>query len=381
MRQRTIVVWLGSITALVLASIAGLAMSDQTAIFRVSLGLAMAAALLSLLAVPFFLVGLKRFKLELRHAYGVLSLGIGIFGLAQVQLPFVNFYNTNFWIDSGAIAIPYLAGAICIFWGMRMLTRLLSIKTQWASWVLPLLSAAVLALAISFVPHVAVATDELTYDFALGLTVWNTVFVGFAAVLVYKVRQKIGPSYARSMNILFGALCILVFAGVHYLAVQLLFTIGDWYIDYSIAIVPFIAGALAFVIAGYTFDSTDTQPENRASPEAKKQDESAPRELIDALSPSQELEVVLYVTNLVSNPTDIDTAVNELRMIAARTQPGQAPSFDDQKRVDAIYARLEDYLLHRDPLRVFTQDELHGRIAKRFGLSNNVKTTLWHHGQ
>jgi hypothetical protein len=380
MRQRTIIVWLGSIIALALASLSGLLLSDQTAIFRVSLGLAMAAALLSLFAIPFFLVGLKRFKLELRHAYSVLSLGIGIFGLAQVQLPFVNFYSNNFWIDSGAIAVPYLAGAICIFWGMRMLARLLSIKTWWASWLPPLLSAAALALAITFVPHVAVATDELIYDFALWLTVWNTVFIGFAAVLAYKVRQKIGPSYTRSMKVLFSSLCILAFAGVHYLAVQLLFTVGDWYVDYSIAIVPFVLGALAFVIAGYTFDSIDVQSENRAMP-APPQNTTAPAEPLTALSPSQELEVVLYVTNLVSNPTDIDTALDEIRLIAARTQPGQAPSFDDQKRVDAIYARLEDYLLHRDPLRVFTQDELHGRIAKRFGLSSGVKTSLWQHHQ
>jgi len=377
MRQRTIIVWLGSIIALALASLSGLLLSDQTAIFRVSLGLAMAAALLNLFAIPFFLVGLKRFKPELRQAYSILSLGIGIFGLAQVQLPFVNFYSTTFWVDSGAIAVPYLAGVICIFWGMRMLARLLSIKTWWTSWLLPLLSAGVVALAISFVPHVAVATDELTYDLALWLTVWNSVFITLAAVLVYKVRQKIGPSYARSMNVLLSAFCILAFAGWHYLVVQLLFTVGDWYFDYSLAIAPFVVGALVIVIAGYTFDSIDVQHESRVTP-TPEQGKSAPFELLTSLSPSQELEVVLYVTNLVSNPTDIDTVLDEIRLIAARTQPGQAPTLDDQKRVDAIYARLEDYLLHRDPLRVFTQDELHGRIAKRFGLSNGVKTTLWH---
>ena len=95
MRQRTTVVWLGSLLALIVAGISGLVLTDQTAIFRVSMGLSVAAALLNLFAIPFFLVGVRRFKVELRKAYTVLCIGIGIFGLAQVQLPFINFYNSQ----------------------------------------------------------------------------------------------------------------------------------------------------------------------------------------------------------------------------------------------------------------------------------------------
>ncbi|MDB5165849.1 MAG: hypothetical protein JWM00_739 [Candidatus Saccharibacteria bacterium] len=377
MRQRTTIVWLGSITALALAGISGLLLTDQTTIFRVTIILSVAAALLNLLAIPFFLVGLKRFKTELRRAYILLCVGIGIFGLAQVQLPLVNLFHASAWVNTGAVAVPYLIGVICIFWGVRLLAGLLSIKTLWTSGLLALFATVVVSLAASFLPHVTVATDELSYDIALMLSIWNSVFITFAAVLAYKVRQKIGESYTHSINWLFRALVILSFAGWHYFATQLLFTAGDWYYDYSFAIVPFLAGAFALVIAGFTFDSIDVRRREGAVIPLPAL-ATAPKEaLTTTLSPSQELEVVLYVTNLVSNPTDIDTALSEIHQIASRTQLGRAPSLEDQKRVDSIYLRLEDYLLHRDPLRVFTRDELHGRIAHRFRLSSTVKTTLW----
>jgi hypothetical protein len=95
------------------------------------------------------------------------------------------------------------------------------------------------------------------------------------------------------------------------------------------------------------------------------------------LTPLQELDIVLYVANLVSNPTDIDIVLDDVRTITSRLQPGQAPTAQDIVVLDKVYSRLEDYLLHQDALRVFTVEELRGRIAKRFSLSGTIRTTLW----
>lgn len=378
-KQRTTIIWAGSVGALAISELSGLLLANQTAIVRVSMIFSVAAVLLNLIAIPLFLIGLKRFRIELRQAYITLCIGIGIFGLAQVQLPIVNLNESGFWVDSGAIAIPYLLGVLCIFWSMRMLSQLLAIKSLWSSGLLALLVTAVISLLAALLPHVHVTIDELSYDIALTLSIWNSVFITFAAILVFKVRRKIGLSYVNSMDWLFRSLAILSFAGWHYTAMQLVFTVGDWYYDYSIAILPFVAGAFTLMIAGFTFGAIDVQQRQGTSP-SPLPDEIAEK-VPTVLSPSQELEVVLYVTNLVSNPTEIDTALNDVRLIVSRIQPGQDPSSEDQKMLDAIYAKLEDYLLRRDPLRVFTKDELRKRISKRFGLNSEVKTTLWRQDQ
>jgi hypothetical protein len=298
-----------------------------------------------------------------------------VFGLAQVQLPLINLYNIGFWVDSGAIALPYLIGVISIFWSMRSLTRLLEVKSIWRSGLVAFAATVLISAIVALLPHVKVAIDELSYHIALSLSIWNSVFITFATILAFKVRQQIGLSYADAMNWLFRALAILSFAGWHYTLVQVFFTINDWYYDYSIALIPFVVGGLTLVIAGFTFSSinnTDQKNDAALAPKATVK-KSSPT----VLTPSQELEVIVYVANLASNPSDIDPILDEVRFITSRLQPGQAPSLEDQKVLDSVYTKLEDYLLHQDPLRVFTVDELHERIAKRFGFSNSVKTTLW----
>ena len=391
MKQRSTIVWAGSIGSLVLGLISGLVLSDQTATFRVSMIFSVAAALLNIFAVPFFLIGLKRFKPELRQTYLILCVGIVVFGLAQVQLPLVNLYNATFWVDSGAIAIPYLIGVICIFWSMRSLSHLLGIKSLWRSGSLALLATVLISLAASFLPHVKVVIDEMSYHISLTLSIWNSVFITFAAILAFKIRQNIGLSYVNAMNWLFRALAVLSFAGWHYSIEQLLATVGNWYYDYSIAVIPFVAGALALVIAGFTFDLIDTTQDSVPVPPPTPASVPMPAPVPDVvpqplksstvLSPAQELEVILYVANLVSIPSDINALLERIRIITSKIQPGQVPSSEDQKALDLIYVKLEDYLLHRDPLRVFTQEELRSRIIKRFGLSSSVKTTLWHQSQ
>lgn len=373
MKQREIIVWIGSISALILGAVSGLILTNQTAITRVSMIFSVAAMLLSLFAVPFFLTGLKRFKKELQRTYLVLCVGVAAFGFAQIQLPIINLFNIAFWVNSGAIALPYLIGVICIFWSMKELSRLLAIKSVWRSGTLAFIVTVLLSAGAALLPHVAISIDELSYHIALALSIWNSVFITFATVLAFRVRNKIGVAYTTSLNWLSGALAVLSFAGWHYTVVQLLFTVGDWYYDYSIALIPFIFGGLALVMAGFSFGSIDTIVEEKNTAPTPTPVHPSPA----ILSPAQELDVIVYVTNLVSNPEDIDILIDKVHSITSKLSPGATPSPEDQKTLDSIYVRLEDYLVHQDPLRVFTREELHARIAKRFGFSDSVKTTLW----
>lgn len=371
MKRSSVIAWLGLVSGFVLGILSGFALSGETPDIRVTMGLSVTAALLNLIAIPFFLAGLAHFKAQLKQACIILCIGIGLFGLAQVQLPLVSLFEWGFWIDSGGLAIPYLLGVIGIFWGVRSFALLLSVKSHFSSPLVALFVTVAVSIGVASLPHVNVATDELSYDIALALSVWNSVVITFATVLAFKLRQKIGPAYVRSMTWLSCALAIISFAGWHYTAIQLTMTTGHWYYDYSFTIIPFVAGAFALVLAGHHFNSINTLLETGsevAKPEAQKTTPEA----------SVELEIVLYVASLVSNPPEVDIILDKVRLVTARLQPGQALSADDRQTLAQVYAQLEDYLLHSDRLRVFTLEGLRTSIAKRFTMDDQTKALLWH---
>jgi hypothetical protein len=352
-----------SVAAIILGGIGiGLLFADRGLAFQITIASSIMASLLNLLAIPYFLNGTKQFKAELKRAYIFLCFGIGAFGLAQVQLPLISIFELAFWINSGGLAVPYLLGVIGIFLGMRAFAKLLHIKTFWASPGIALAATIAISLAASRLPHVDVAENELSFQLALALSIWNSVFITFAAIVAYFIRVKIGEAYRRSMSWLSAALTVIAFAGWHYSIIQLTMTTGDWYYDYSLTIVPFLAGAFVLLIAGHAFDITDTFDEK-----GEQSDLHAPAEL----------NVVLYVAGLASRPEDIDVTLDTVRKITSRWQPGDALSESDKQALAGVYYKIEDYLIHDDPLRTFTQDELRTGALKRFKLSPDVQALLW----
>src|SRR5687768_1863057 len=106
------------IAVIILSStITGLLSAGRDLEFQITMTLSIMAALLNLLAIPFFLNGTRQFKAGLKRAYIFLCVGIGAFGLAQVQLPLITLFELEFWINSGGLAVPYLFGVIGIFYG------------------------------------------------------------------------------------------------------------------------------------------------------------------------------------------------------------------------------------------------------------------------
>jgi hypothetical protein len=371
MKRHLTIVRTGVPILFVSSILAGLILKSHGAVVQVTMALSAMAASFNIFAVPFFLVGVKQFKAELQRAYIILCIGIGIFGLAQVQLPLVSLFNWNFWLNSGGVALPYLLGVIGIFWGMRVLATLLHIKSLWTSSLVALIAATAVSFGASFLPHVKVTSDELSFHLALALSIWNSVFITFAAVTAFQIRGRIGTTYIQSINWLCAALTAISFAGWHYALIQLTMTTGYWYYDYSFTIIPFVVGAGLFIMAGYAFDSIDILSTTDSAP-------AAPAGTYQSDNPtSPELDIVLYVASLVSNPADIDTVLDNVRIITSRLQPGQALPAEDQRTLAIVYRKIENYLVSSDPLRAFSQDELRQGIMKKFGIAGGSQIALW----
>lgn len=328
--------------------------------FPITSAFAFAAMLLNTGAVPLFLIGLPGFKADLKRAYGLICAGIILFGIAQAQLPILTWFDLWIWADTGGMAVPYLLAVVLIFIGVRRFAALLEIKNRvtsllWASGV-----AAGLSLLVSLLPHVQTKVSELPFRLSVALSIWDTVFIAFAAAGVWLIRKRVSHMYVRAMTWLFAAFAMIAFGGLHYAAVTMLFAEGNWYFDYSAVMVPFVAGAFLLVGAGYVF--------NMIGHEKRVEVVSFDRQLIDT---------VVYTASLASDPQKVDVILDDLRVITSAHKSGVALSHKDVIGLVAVFRRLEKYLTTTEPLRVFTRDSLRDDLEHHFILDSTIIKTLY----
>lgn len=75
------------------------------------------------------------------------------------------------------------------------------------------------------------------------------------------------------------------------------------------------------------------------------------------------LEMVMNAAGLVSNTEDIDQLLDNVRIITAKSNVGQAHPEADDAILFKVYLELEDYLQTKEPIRSFTKAELHARCS------------------
>jgi hypothetical protein len=325
--------------------------------FPITPALAICAAVANLAAIPFFLIGLSRFKAGLRRAYFSLSIGVALFGLAQVQLPVISLFNLWFWADTGGIALPYLVAGVFILISIRQLAGLLNLHSRWTSLGLAALVATVLGMVLALLPHVNTGEAELVFDISIGLIVWDTVVMGFAGAATWHIARHIGRMYVQAMRWLAAGFLTMSVGGVHYIAVTMTMKNGNWYFDESFVMVPFIIGAFILVKAGYEFNLIG-------------QATAATTDKPTLIT------VITYLADLTSNPQDINSILDRLRQVTAKLRPGQSPDRAGQQTLVGIYHDIERYLVEREPLRQFTPDGIHQEVRHQFELDEATEALI-----
>lgn len=348
-----------SVAIFIVGVVGGLALVDRTPDFRFTVAIALMAALFSLLAIPVFLAGLKSFKAGLRRSYILLVIGIGIFGLAQFQIPAVNLTGWWVWLDSGLAGLVYMVSVIPMLLGLRKFAKLLSIKTKWVSIWLCILTFIVLEAALLFVPHVHNTDSEVQFRVFIAIVAWSSVVMLFCAMLALSIRKVIAEAYKKSLWWMGATFFMLLFGGLHFIVVYHLLNNGDWYFDYSINILPFTIGGLLFVKAGYEFNAVDYvlsegDAEQGTVTEGKHPQPSA-------------LDVISHVASLASNPSDIDAILDDMRVVTSRIEAGKAPENEDEGKLTEVYKRLVIYLTRQDPLRQYTDASIRDNLTATFG--------------
>ncbi len=330
--------------------------AGRTPDFVFTVKIALMAALFSLVAIPTFLSGLRSFKSGLKKSYILLAIGIGIFGLAQFQIPAVNLTGWWVWLDSGLAGFVYLVSVIPMLLGMRQFARLLNVKTRWSSIWLCIASFAVISVVLAFVPHLRPTDSEVQFRVFITIVVWSMLVMLFSGMLALKIRAAIAQAYKKSLLWLAITFFVLMFGGAHFIMVYYLFATGDWYFDYSFTIVPFVVGGLLFIKAGYEFNAV-----GHVLSEGEVSQNEHPQ-------PTAQ-EVVAHVAALASNPSDIDAIMDDMRVVTSHIEAGQGAAPVDEEKLYEVYRRLVVYLTRQDPLRQYTEQNIKENLTATYGES------------
>ena len=178
----------------------------------------------------------------------------------------------------------------------------------------------------------------------------------FAALVMRKILKNIGESYKKAMRWLLAGLVILVIGGWHQYGVVFFFNNESWYTAYGVSFWPLIIGGLVFLRAGYAFNMLHIGPSTR----------ERSMESIGEITDKDYVDSILAAAQLASQLKDIDPVLDELRQVTAIQKPGVPMSDESKQRLIVLYQQIEVYLLHKDPLRDFTLQQVRDQIRPAF---------------
>lgn len=200
-----------------------------------------------------FLKSLSVYKADLRRAYKGIAISVALIALGSLQLPIVNGFDlwSTPWVRFGGIGIAFFISSVALFVAARTLARLVGVRSVWIHPLLAVGVSAVSAGIIVFVPHAPTETKEIAFDISNATSIFNAVFTGIGAWILFKVSHLIGNHYARAMQWLFWA--ILTGAAIPLVVVLHSILTGAKSVGSFDTLVIFLVHGSLSLIAGYLF--------------------------------------------------------------------------------------------------------------------------------
>lgn len=330
--------------------------SGGPAAFHSSLVQSVMITIVQLGAALLFIWGLKGFKHQLRVAYGLICVGIVVLGFSNLQLPIVSYFDLSetAYVRGGIITIPYIAPALLVFFGVRHFAKLFQIKTIWMSFWFVMGLAVVSAVAAAGLGSVIKAPGGEQLIASIALSAWTAVFLLASMLVVMSVKRVAGPLYRDALRWFVGARAVVTLTGFAY--TLLLVFLGDQteLSKYGGVLATSLVAAFLFLRSGYAFKLIN-------------EDQAAPANVDDA----NIIDVVTFAASQASNPSELDTTLDALRIITTSLKPGQPLTAEQQTELKRVYAAIERYLVEQEPLRRFTVEEVRKKGAQHFGMEYN----------
>jgi hypothetical protein len=170
------------------------------------------------------------------------------------------------------------------------------------------------------------------------------------------IRRVIGPVYKAAMMWMAVALGALVIAAFQELISKIYFLETDYVLN-QYNLLWFLLVGVLFLRAGLAFKGTS-------------------RDTVHLPDNATYVDVVIGAAQMVSKFSEIDDALDEVRMITSHgSQSAQQLTPEDKGKLLGVYLQIEKYLTTNEPLHTFSQEGL------RNGLPDNFLQDLRAHEQ
>lgn len=341
----------GIATAIPLLAYVASTLNGQTSAVSTSLALALGIFSYNVVAVPFFLVGVRGYKDEFRRVYILFSVAAVLYGIAQLQFPLIVIFHLEFLATYGVVVLPFIISVNLFFVALRRFAQLLQIRRFWLSPFVVYAVALAFATSAVFVPHIS--TPGLNYVAIITTNAINffiTVIVFFAAAAASVTRAAAAERYRQSLSWCLASLSLFFVAALHYAVAALIVPLNHWYFAYGIPLLPSLFGTVSLLLTGYYFTIVN-------EPAA-----------IKGWKKSSPIDVLTYMATFASNPHEIDIILDPVRAITVEQTnlDNHRLTQQQEEELKKVYLQLENYLIHREALQKYSQQGLRGMVRNRF---------------
>ncbi len=314
----------------------------------------------SLGAAALFLLELNGFSDRLKMAYTLMCAGFSMTGLYSIQLSVINILslqNTS-WAQL-FITVSFASAAALLYYGMRKFARLFGVHLLRNSSLAAQTVAVGSAVGLVLYQH----SPGAPFDARVGLMTFTAIEALFAGWLALLVSTHAGAGYRRPTRLLGAALFLLMVGSVIQVVASFAVTHTIDGLSDTIALLPQVLGAFVLVRAAVLFPGID---------DAKQK----PTTSADVASGRVAIDVVVYAAGLVSNPHNVDPALDALRAITAQLKAGSRVSSSEESRLAKSYLEIEHYLDAQEPVRQYPTAALRKKIEQMFG-EGLAKSKFW----
>lgn len=306
----------------------------------------------------------EAFRARLRTAYLLYCWGFVALGFTFLQTPLLSLLDLwdSVYVESGIVAVPFLAAALLLFFGSRLFAQIIGIKNFWTSFWAATLSAFAVAGLMFVVPHPYVGVDDLSAEGSAAITSLLMVYLLFAAILTLLIKRKTNLSMSRATGWLFLVLVASAVAGLQHTVLGIYLEKDHWYQSYGLSFLPHVIAGLLALKAGYDFSRIDSQ-DVKVELEAPLGQEAVA------------LNAVLLLASLASRTKDIDPMLDEVRTMTARKRETNIFSEAEQRQLATVFLGIERYLIEQEPLRQFDKATLRSLVRQNF--SSTIEVAFW----
>jgi len=319
-----------------------------------------------------FLQAWRNFKQELKPAYRFIAAAQLVVGITTLIYPYIEYYDLweNTWFNMSSY-VGYLFGSVLMYFGARQFMKILGIRGRLTTPLLMLGYFLALSVIHAFLPHNQVwpAFTEHQYDLFEMAVVAPVLFYAIAAYGMGRISRRIGSDYRKAFGWLAGGLALQLVSAFGLLIMDMV-GYDNWYFNTRLYELPTICADILILTAAYSFNTVGLASTGQ----------SIWRRLFShrTAQPVTSLDIISYTAGMVSNPKNIDPALDKVRLLSAKLKPGEAPSAEDQAALRGVYLEIEKYLVTAEPLRTITRDDVRNRVIVHFGLDHApTDKTFW----